>query len=142
MTVEKSMLLISSFRDGAPTFRMMPLTKDCPYGEVVYVPQAKALVVFHKHTVEGLHMVPKLDDNGDSVRALKPRADGNPYKQERKTLTTPHESYLTDKSEIEMFVSMFGYNSEFDYKRFMIEPKAAPESLIQTIETPKIILPN
>lgn len=135
------MLLISSFRDGAPTFRMMPLTKDCPYGEVVYVPQAKALVVFHKHTVEGLHMVPKLDDNGDSVRAPKPRADGNPYKQERKTLTTPHESYLTSKPEIEQFVEMIAYNSEFDYKKFMVEPEAKPASQIIMPETPKIISP-
>jgi hypothetical protein len=141
MTIEKSMLLISSFRDGAPTFRMIPLTKDCPYGEVIYVPQAKAIVIFHKHTVEGLHMVPKLDDNGDSVRAVKPRADGNPYRQERKTLTTPHESYLTFKPEIEQFVEMFAYNSEFDYKKFMVEPKAEPASQIIMPEKPHIITP-
>jgi len=141
MTIEKSMLLISSFRDGAPTFRMIPLTKDCPYGEVIYVPQARAIVVFHKHAVQGLHMVPQLDGNGDPVRATKPRADGNPYKQERKMLTTPHEAYITDKSEIEMFVDMFAFNSEFDYKKFMIEPVAKQESAIIAPEKPSIIMP-
>lgn len=141
MTIEKSMLLITSFRDQVPTFRMIPLTKDCPYGEVIYVPQAQAIVIFHKHTVEGLHMVPQLDSNGDPVRALKPRADGNPYKQERKILTTPHEAYVTDKSEIEAFVDMFAYNSEFDYKKFMIVPVAKQESGIIMPEQPSIIMP-
>lgn len=141
MTIEKSMLLISSFRDGAPTFRMMPITKDCPYGEIIYVPQARALVVFHKHVVEGLHMVPQLDGNGEPVRNPRATAKENPYKQERKVLTTPHESYVTDKSEIEMLVDMFAFNSEFDYKKFMVEPKAVQESIIAPIETPSIIMP-
>lgn len=141
MTIEKSMLLISSMRDGAPTFRMMPLTNDCPYVEVVYVPQAKAAVVFLKHAVEGLHMVPQLDSNGDMQRAPKPRQDGNPYKQERKLLTTSHECYITVKEEIINFVEMFAVNTEFDYKKFMVEPVAKQESPIIMPETPRIITP-
>jgi len=135
----KSMMAISSHRDGAPTFRMLPISLDCPYGEVVYVPQVKALVVFHKHTVEGLHMVPKLDDNGDPVRAAKPISDGNPYKQERKALTTPHESYITHVPEIEQFMQMFMINDKFDYKAFMVEPKAP---IVEEVQKPKIILPS
>lgn len=139
MTVEKSMLLITSHREGVPTFRMMPLTNECPYSEVIYIPQAKALVIFHKHTVEGLHMVPALDGNGDPVRNPKAGPKDNPYKQERKLLTTPHESYIQHVPEIGDFVAMFAYNSEFDYKKFMADPV---KPLIETPETPKIILPN
>lgn len=135
MSEKRSMLLISSRRDGAPTFRMMPIESDCPFIEAVYVPQAQALVVFHKHAVEGLHMVPQLDGNGDPVRATKPRADGNPYKQERKTLSTSHEAYITEKEEIKNFVKMFAANPDFDYEKFMVTPQ------IVMPETPKIITP-
>lgn len=129
------MLLVSGFREGAPTFKMIPLSLDCPFGEVVYIPSAKVLLILHKHTVEGLHMVPRLDDNGDPVRAAKPRADGNPYKQERKTLNLPQDSYINDKEQIKAFVNMFATNADFDYAKFMVDPA------IITPETPKIIMP-
>lgn len=133
MSSQKSMMVVSSRREGAPTFRMFPINNDCPYIEACYIPQAKALVIFHKHQVQGLHMVPQLDSNGDPVRALKPRANGSEFKEERKNLVTAHESYITEKSEIREFVDYFAFNS-LNYEKFMIEPT------IITPEQPKIIL--
>lgn len=134
MIAEKSMLLITSQREGAPTFRMMPLSNECPFIEGVYEPRAMALVLFYKHQVQGLHMVPQIDSNGEMVRAPKPAKDGNPYKQERKLLSTAHEAYITDKKEIADFISMIAYNQDFDYKKFVVDPK------IQ-MDQPKIIMP-
>lgn len=124
MIAEKSMFLVSSFRDKAPTFRMIPGSVDCPYLEAIYIPQAQALVIFLKDKVEGLHMVAKLDDNGDPIRALKPRQDGSPYKQERKALTTSHEAYINQKEEIKTFVKTFASNADsFDIEKFMVAPQ-------------------
>lgn len=138
MIPEKSMLLISSHREGVPTFRMMPLTNDCPYLEAVYIPQVKAIVVFLKHSIEGLHMVPKIDDNGDTMMRIKGGAkDQSPYKQERKMLKVSHECYIYNPPEIESFIKMFAYNQDFNYTQFIVEPKAS----IITPETQKIIMP-
>lgn len=137
MIPAKSMLLISSQRQGVPTFRMMPLTEDCPFIEAVYEPRAMALIIFYKHQVEGLHMVDQIDGNGDSVRALKPRASGNPNKEERKMLRTAHETYITNKAEIQYFVMLMAHNQEFNYAQFMVDPKLAVAT-----ETSKIILPS
>lgn len=135
-----SMMLVSSQRDGAPTFRLIPLTQECPYGEVVYIPAAKVLAIFHKHAVEGLHMVPKIDDNGDMVNRTKgPSKDGNPYKQERKTLNSPQDSYIANPPEIDDFIAMFAVNPEFNYRVFMQDP-AKP--LIEKAEIPKLIVPQ
>lgn len=133
MSSEKSMMVVTSTRAGAPTFRMLPINNECPYIEVCYIPQAEALVIFHKHQVQGFHAVPQLDSNGDSVRALKPRANGSEFKEERKMLSTSHEFYITEKSEIKDFVNYFAFNS-FNYEKFMIK------STIITPEQPKIIL--
>lgn len=138
-TIQKSMLLISSERKGFPTFRMIPLTIDCPFGEIVYVPDAKALQILYKHTVEGLHMMPKLDDNGEPIINAKAPKGSNPYKQERKTLSVPQDAYIYNPTEIEEFVQMFAVNDTFNYKIFMEEPKAP---IIETPESPKLILPN
>ena len=138
MAIDKSMMLVSSQREGVPTFRLIPLTQECPYGEVVYIPQAKVLAIFQKYSVEGLHMVPKLDDNGDPVRRAKPAADGNPYKQERKVLVVSQDSYISNPPEIDAFIFMFAVNQEFNYKQFMEDPKSP---LIQKTEIPKLITP-
>lgn len=143
MSIEKSMLLISSFREGAPTFRMIPITLNCPYGEVIFIPQARTIAIFHKHSVEGLHMVPKLDENGDMIRHPKGTKE-KPYKEERKSLNVPHEAYITDRAEIEQFVEMFAINgTTFDYKKYIVDPKAPQETkaIIEAPETPKLILP-
>jgi hypothetical protein len=133
MSSEKSMMVVTSRRDGAPTFRMLPISNECPFIEACYIPQAKALVIFHKHQVQGLHMVPQLDSNGDPIRSLKPRANGVEFKEERKNLVTAHESYITEKFEIKYFVDYFACN-DFNYDKFMVEPT------IITPEQPKIIL--
>jgi len=138
-TIQKSMLLISSERSGYPTFRMIPLTIDCPFGEIVFVPDARALQILYKHTVEGLHMMPKLDDNGNPMINAKAPKGSNPYKQERKTLSVPQDAYIHNPKEIEEFVEMFAINDKFDYKIFMVEPKAP---IIEQPEIPKLILPS
>lgn len=138
-TIQKSMLIISSERKGFPTFRMIPLTIDCPFGEIVYVPDAKALQILYKHTVEGLHMMPKLDDNGEPMINAKAPKGSNLYKQERKTLSVPQDAYIYNPTEIEEFVQMFAVNDKFNYKVFMVEPKAP---IIETPEIPKLILPS
>ena len=65
--MQKSMLLISSRRDNAPTFRLIPVINDTPFLEGIYIPQASAMVLFYKHQVDGFHMLPTLDSNGDPV---------------------------------------------------------------------------
>jgi hypothetical protein len=136
MTVSKSMMLVTSRRDGAPTFRMIPVSLECPYIEATYIPQARAMVIFLKDQVEGFHMVPHLDSNGDPVKSLSKRSDGSPYKQERRTIKTCHEAYITEKEEIKSFVEMFACNLDFDYQKFMIDPKIMTGP---TQETTKII---
>ena len=136
---QKSMMIISSQRGEFPTFRMIPLTIDCPFAEIVYVPDARALQILYKHAVEGLHMMPKLDDNGQPVPNPKAPKGTNPYKQERKTLTVPQDAYIYNPTEIEEFVQMFAVNDKFNYKIFMEEPKAP---IIETPEIPKLILPS
>jgi len=142
--MQKSMLLISSRRDNAPTFRLIPVINDTPFLEGIYIPQASAMVLFYKHQVDGFHMLPTLDSNGDPVRSVKgsKNAGGESYKQERKMLKTAHEVYLSDKKEIEDFVNMFAVNAaDFDYKKFMVAPSIIkPATGQSTEESPKIIL--
>jgi hypothetical protein len=135
MTVQKNMFAVTSQWGTSKTFRLIPLTHDTPYLEAIYDPMSRALILLTRQQKEGFHMVTKLDDNGDPVRNPKasPTAQ-DPYKKERKALSTSHEAYITEKQEIISFVEMFMYNADYDFKKFMVDP-----SIITTDK--KIITP-
>ena len=66
-------------------------------------------------------MVPRVDDNGDPIPVGKGKArmNGKGYREERRTIQTFHEYYITDKAEIESFLEMFSINYDtFDYKKY------------------------
>lgn len=137
------MLLVSSYWGENKSFKIIPLSNDCPYTEGMYDPTTNILVVIGKDKKNSLHMVVKLDDNGDPMEMKgKPRKNGKNYKEERKTVETYQEYYILEKDEQENFIRMFCINHDaFDYKKFMVEKTdiiTPPEPKIEVVsEMPK-----
>jgi len=117
---EKTMMLVQSTWNDKQTFRMIPVSLSCPYVECIMDPDTKVFVIISKITKTTLHMLPKLDDNGDPAPLKTKRPNGRMVKEERRTIETFQEFYIEDLSAIENIISMFATNSEtFDYKAFM-----------------------
>ena len=103
-------MVIKSDWNQQPTFKMIPLSKDCPYVECIYDPQSKVLALIGFTRKNVFHMMPKLDDNGDVV-ARKIRSEGaKAHKEERKTVETFQEYYLVDVDDIKAFLKIFAIN--------------------------------
>jgi hypothetical protein len=110
--MEKSMMIIKSDWNQQPTFKMVPVSVNCPYVECIYDPESKILALIGNIKKNVFHMMPKLDDNGDIV-ARKVRTEGSKtYKEERRTVETFQEYYITDNAQISEFVEMFGINPQ------------------------------
>jgi hypothetical protein len=110
--MEKSMMVIQSDWNQQPTFKMIPVSTNCPYVECIYDPQSKVLALIGNTKKNVFHMMPKLDDNGDVV-ARKTRSEGSKsHKEERRTVETFQEYYLMNVDDIKTFVSMFAFNPE------------------------------
>ena len=79
-------------------------------------------------------MLPRLDDDGNPIKLKNPNFEaGKTVKEQRVTLETYNEYYITDKSEIESFINIFGINAtSFDYKQYFVD--------IQETKVSKIIL--
>jgi hypothetical protein len=124
------MLLITSSWGPAKTFKMIPITKDCPYNEVIFDVQSKTLAIIGRESKESFHMVPKLTDVGDVMRLkLGKKENGKDYAEERKALVTFYEYYITEKQEIEDFIAKFAVNAgSYDYMQYInLEiPKEGP----------------
>jgi hypothetical protein len=120
-TSMNNMLLITSTWGPAKTFKMIPVTKDCPFNECIFDVQSKVLAVISKESKESLHMLPKLTDTGDVMRLKIGKKDnGKDYAEERKALVTFYEYYVTEKQEITDFVQKFAINAnDFNFTEYL-----------------------
>ena len=131
MTTDKnlnSMLLINTVWQMKKTFKMMPISKECPFVECIYDPESQMLAVVLDKIKDSYHMLPKLDDNGDQVPVKgRARANGETFKTERRLVQTYGEVYIADIKDQEQIIELFALNSDvFDYKP-MITPMPEEE---------------
>jgi len=112
------MMLISSSWKNTKTFRLIPTSDSCPYVECIFDPELKVLAIVGKNKKDTFHMVPKLDANGDPEIRKSPKAD-KIAKEERRTLETYQEYYISDLSQIREFIEMFAVNAKtFNYAEY------------------------
>lgn len=124
MTQFKNMLLVKGTVNWTgtkkATFKMIPLTNDCPFIEGIFDPEALVLGLIGKYKKNGYDMLPSLDANGDPERKKKLVKDGEiPFKLERRMMEKWNEHEILTREEIENFINMFAVNADsFDYKAF------------------------
>jgi hypothetical protein len=127
--MKPTMLLYSSSWDNQATFRLMPIEPECPFTEVIFDPASKRLVIFSKDSKDSLHMIPKLDDNGDPMPY---KNNKEKYRQQRITIKTYNEYYLSTPEEITNFIKQVATNgSEFDYNKFILPVEVEKKSKIE-----------
>jgi hypothetical protein len=115
-----NMLLIQSIWNEGDTFKLIPLTNDCPYIEGIYDPSNSVLVMISRVSMTKLHMLPKLDDNGDPAPLKSVRANGRTVKEERRSIETFQEFYIDNPKAIDDIIDIFAVNKDkFDYKKFV-----------------------
>lgn len=132
---KNNMMLFKSFWGEKETFRMMPITEDCPYAEVIYNPAVATLVVISKIKKQNFQFLPKLDGNGDILTLNKPRANGKPYQEERVTIELLQEYYLTEKEDQIEFINKFAENGEaFDFKQYLRDLENEKDNGIMPLE--------
>lgn len=137
VTTNKSMLLVKGIgQDMQPTFGLIPINLECPYMECVFMPSNNSLAIISKERKQTFHFFPKINDNGDYMRAAN-RPQGKEFKEERKSIEAFYEYYVSDKQDVETIVKTFAVNADtFDWKSFFKAPETvapvegvAPEHL-------------
>lgn len=117
---ENSMMLVQATWNDKQTFRMIPIAESCPYVEVIFDPDTKVFVIISKLTKQSLHMLPRLDDNGDPQHTKGPRPNGRNVREERHKLEVFQEFYVEDKKAMDELITLFAINAKtFDYNVFL-----------------------
>ena len=107
------MLITTSSWQEKPSFKMIPVTLDCPYQEVIFIPGERMIVIISKVSKKSFTMTNKLDSNGQRFPIYGKGADKAKiigFKQERVELDSYAEYYLEDKEEILDFIELFARN--------------------------------
>jgi hypothetical protein len=122
-TFGKNMMLISTAFRGLNSFSLIPLTLDCPFVEAMFDPSSGVLAVISKVKKESLHMVPRLDEEGQPMRLKFPNNEtGKVVKEQRLQIETFSEIYIKEKDEIAMLVYLFAINAEdFDISKYFAD---------------------
>ena len=105
---------------GRKSFRMMPMSHECPFNEVIYDPNTRVLAVISKDKKDKPQMLPKLSEKGQ-VMQLK-GFEGQQIIEERRIMETYYEYYIDNKSDIERFIQMFAMNSDHESLNIINEP--------------------
>lgn len=130
--MNNSMMLVTGSWGNNKTFKMIPVTNECPYNEAIFDRDGKVLALIGKEKKQSFHMLPKLTDMGD-VQTLKigRRANGKDYAEERKALETYYEYYIENPEEIEQVVKSLAINADtFDFKQYMEAAAQQPSQLV------------
>ena len=116
-----NMVITTSNWGPHKTFKLMPLTIDCPYVEAIFDPSSKILAIISKIAKSSYHMIAKLDDNGDEVKLkISKRQNGKEIKEQRVLMDTHAEYYITDINEAKELPKPEISKMEFDMKDKMV----------------------
>ena len=132
-TVGANMLLTTGTFRNVKTFNLVPVTLDCPYVEAMFYPTTTILAVITKNMKQSFHMVPRLNEEGQPQRLKVPNKEaGKTVKEQRVSVDTFSEFYLTEKEDIQTFLALFAINyKEFDTDEYFVETKdVKPSNLI------------
>jgi hypothetical protein len=127
--IEKSMMLVKSAFGPMKSFKLIPVSLNCPFVECLFSPSEKIMVVITKTMKQSYHMIPKLDDNGDEIPVKgKPRANKKTIKEERRLVDTYSEHYVVTEEEIRNIIDTFAVNPKaFDIDEFFDTPDVQSE---------------
>lgn len=132
------MLVTIPWTPTEKSFRLIPVSSECPYLDVVYWRDKKVLEINSTFKKQEYAMFPKVDDNGDIEMRKSPKKAENGQitseKQERRMTEVLQKYYIIDKEEILNFVKRFAINAdEIAYDKII------NESDIVIAGTPQII---
>lgn len=118
---EKFLRGYSSTWMNKPTFKLYPITDQCPYLEAIFLPEEKLLVIVSKQKHTKLEYLQKLDDDGNPILAKhqpKDRSLGPYYKRKQVTIDDNYSYTLNDINDIKNFLADFA-DDKFDFEKYL-----------------------
>ena len=125
------MMLYTTATNGKKTFGLIPLTSECPFNEVIYMPTLEALAVLSKNTRDTFSMLERLDENGNPIGQSGKGGDASKAKMQRTQLKTSWEYFIHEKNEILDFINLNAINANtYPFLNYLTELEIVDQNKI------------
>jgi len=120
----RMMTVYGTTRTGQPTFKLIPIHKDCPYMEATFNPSSNSLELVHELTFNRVTFLPEVDERGQIVWPKK--EDGTvdntmtPRQERRTDLPAFYDYELLTEPDIVNFIIHFTGQS-WDWVHSMLD---------------------
>lgn len=111
------MLAVNDTWDEKESFRLIPLTDECSFVEVLFDPGEKVLCLLSKHKKNTFKFIPRVNEKQEYVTTKK---DGQLIPaMDRKLIEYFNETYVKDKQDIKNLIKHLVINQDFDFDKFL-----------------------
>ena len=115
--MNQTMLAVNDTWDEKESFRLIPLTDECPFVEVLYDPNEKVLALLSKHKKNTFKFIPRVNEKQEYVTTKK---DGQIIPaMDRKLIEYFNETFIKDKQDIKNLLKLLVINQDFDFDKFL-----------------------
>lgn len=121
--INQSMMIINMEWDNHSTFRMIPITEECPYIDAVFNLAERILIIYNKEFKEKPVTMVKLSSNGTPI-TLHAADKNNPvsYAEERVLMNSYYEYYIKDVNDIQEFIKLVAINPQHPAASVITDP--------------------
>jgi hypothetical protein len=110
-TTAASMMVYVALFEGYPTFKMLPLTSECPFNEIMFDPRTGTLAIVSKDQKARNMMVERIGKDGNPIPIKGKMRDGEQATElERRTMAQYYEYYVQNKEDQKAIVEHFAIN--------------------------------
>jgi len=131
--MKKSMMIVACTWQEKPSFKLISISKDAPYNEIMYDPTERVLAIISKEFKGKPHLLPKLRGSGKAMFTKDIDEKGEKIQvpqYERVIMDIYYEYYIEDKRDMKALINILAINPEhkmlelMDKKEVKTKPKA------------------
>lgn len=111
--MKNMMIYLSEYEKGKKTFKLIPMSEECPFIHAMFLPDDKILSIFSKEYKERPIMMPKLSDKGLPVTMNS--KEGLKIAEERRMIDMYYEYALSEKEDIINFLITICIENSYEY---------------------------
>ena len=115
--MEKSMMIVACTWQKKPSFKLVSLSKDCPYNEMMYDLDDKVLAIISKELKSKPHLIGKVNGKGQALQSYDKNKKGEKVAvplYERVVMDMYYKYYIEGIKDIKALVEHFAINPEHE----------------------------
>ena len=139
--MEKSMMIVACTWQEKPSFKLISLSNECPYNEIMFDSDQKILVIISKDQKSKPHLLPKINGKGQALQSFDKNDKGEKIQvplYERVMMDMYYEHYIEEMDDIKAIINYIAFNPKHEVLAILdIKKVATKKPIVKKLEVKK-----